>query len=170
MRSPAAKPRLASREERTRSPLDTAELDAAVGFWLRLAQHQDLRAFGERFAGTGVNQLGYAVLLVLDANPGCRPAELAEAVRVRQPNLVEPLEILVARGLVLREPDPRDRRAQALSLTPEGEGALVELKAAHAGLIEGYREALGREDYERLIGLLRRFTRARTDNAVKQVT
>ncbi len=71
---------------------------------------------------------------------------------------------------MLREPDPRDRRAQALSLTPEGEGALVELKAAHAGLIEGYREALGREDYERLIGLLRRFTRARTDNAVKQVT
>ena len=170
MKSPAAKPHLPSRGERGRAPLDTAELDAAVGFWLRLAQQQDLRAFGERFGGTGVNQLGYAILLVLEANPGCRPAELAEAVRVRPPNLVEPLEILVARGLALREPDPRDRRAQALSLTPEGAATLIELKAAHAGLIEGYREALGREDYRRLIGLLRRFTEARTNNPVKRIT
>ncbi len=140
--------------------MDTAELDAAVGFWLRLAQQQDLRAFGERFARTGVNQLGYALLLVLEANPGCRPAELGDAVRVRQPNLVEPLEALVARGLVLRTRDPTDRRAQALTLTREGEAVLGELKTAHAGLIDGYRAALGAEDYERLIGLLRRFTRA----------
>ena len=143
-----------------RAPLDTAELDAAVGFWLRLAQQQDLRAFDERFVDSGVNQLAYAVLLVLEANPGCRPVELAEAVRVRPPNLVEPLEILVARGLVLRAPDPHDRRAQALSLTPEGCEALADLKADHAGLIEGYRAALGGEDYERLIALLRRFTHA----------
>ena len=146
--------------DRGRAPLDTAELDAAVGFWLRLAQQQDLRAFGDRFAGTGVNQLGYAMLLVLEASPGARPAELAEAVRVRQPNLVEPLEGLVARGLVLREPDPRDRRAQALSLTPQGKAALSELKAVHEGLIEQYRTALGAEDYEILIALLRRFTGA----------
>lgn len=146
--------------DRGRAPLDTAELDAAVGLWLRLAQQQDLRAFGERFAGTGVNQLGYAILLVLEANPGARPAELAEAVRVRPPNLVEPLEVLVARGLVLRAPDPRDRRAQALSLTREGDGLLSELRAAHGGLIERYRAALGAEDYDRLIALLRRFTAA----------
>ena len=144
--------------DRGRAPLDTAELDAAVGFWLRLAQQQDLRAFGDHFAGTGVNQLGYAILLVLEANPGARPAELADAVRVRQPNLVEPLEILVARGLVLRAPDPRDRRAQALSLTPEGTAALSELKAAHGQLIQRYREALGAEGYDRLIALLRGFT------------
>ena len=149
-----------ARSPRGRAPLDTAELDAAVGFWLRLAQQQDLRAFGERFADTGINQLAYAVLLVLEANPGCRPAELAEAVRVRPPNLVEPLEILVARGMVLREPDPLDRRAQALSLTPEGLEALAGLKADHASLIEGYRAALGSEDYGRLIALLRRFTQA----------
>ena len=146
---------------RGRTPLDTAELDAAVGFWLRLAQQQDLRAFGERFAETGINQLAYAVLLVLEANSGCRPAELAEAVQVRPPNLVEPLEILVARSLVLRAPDPRDRRAQALSLTPEGRETLAGLKADHAGLIDGYRAALGAEDYEQLIALLRRFTQAR---------
>ena len=96
-------------------------------------------------------------VLVLEANPGCRPAALAAAVRVRQPNLVEPLEGLVREGLVSRAPDPRDGRAQALALTAAGERRLGELKAVHAGLIDGYRAALGAKDYEALIMLLRRF-------------
>jgi hypothetical protein len=45
-----------------------------------------------------------------------------------------------------------------LALTGEGTRLLAELKAAHAGMIDGYRAALGPEDYERLVGLLRRFT------------
>ena len=146
-----------------RTPLDTAELDAAVGFWLRLAQQRDLRAFNDRFAAAAISQLAYAILLVLQANPGCRAAALAAAVRVRQPNLVEPLEILVARGLISRAQDPSDGRAQVLALTAEGGELLGELKAAHAGLIDGYRAALGAADYDRLVALLRRFTDVRQD-------
>jgi len=153
MKSPAPRP----------APLDTAELDAAVGFWLRLAQQRDLRAFNDRFGGAAISQLAYAVLLVLEANPGRRAAALAGAVRVRQPNLVEPLEILAARGLISRAQDPSDGRAQVLALTAEGAELLGELKAAHAGLIEGYREALGPADYDRLVALLRRFTDVRQD-------
>src|SRR5690242_7447155 len=100
-----------------RSPLDTAELDAAVGFWLRLAQQRDLRTFQQRFAESGIGQLAYAILLVLEANPGCRQSDLAAAVRIRQPNLVEPMDQLAARSLVTRTPDPSDRRAQVLALT-----------------------------------------------------
>lgn len=136
---------------------DASELEAAVGFWLRLAQQRDLRAFNDRFAEAGVSQLTYAILLVLEANPGCRPAGLAAAVRVRQPNLVEPLDALVREGLVSRAPDPRDGRAQALALTAEGKRRLGELKAVHSGLIDSYRAALGKADYEALVTLLRRF-------------
>ncbi len=100
---------------------------------------------------------------MLEANPGCRPAELGEAVRVRQPNLGEPLETLVALGLVSRTPDPRDRRAQALALTDDGARRLGELKAAHAVLIAGYRDALGPDGYAQLIDLLQRFTDPRDD-------
>ena len=141
-----------------RSPLDTAELDAALGFWLRLAQNRDLKSFQARFAGSGIGQLAYAILLVLEANPGCRASDLGAAVRVRQPNLVEPLEALAARGLISREPDARDRRAQAMALTEAGVRLLTELKAAHAEMIAGYREALGAEGYDQLLELLRRFT------------
>lgn len=137
--------------------LDTAELDEAVGLWLRLAQQQDLRLFNQAFEGSGISQVLFAILLAIAANPGCRQADLGAVLRIRQPNLVEPLDSLIARGLVLREPDPRDRRAQTLALTPAGEARLDELRAAHDRLIASYRERLGEASYRELVELLRSF-------------
>lgn len=137
--------------------IDTAPLDGAVGFWLRLGQQQDLRRFNRTFTHEGASQLVYSLLLLIEANPRCRQADLGAALHIRQPNLVEPIEGLIARGSVQRRPDPEDRRAQTLELTAEGETLLARLRAAHDALIEGYRERLGSEDYERLVGLLRRF-------------
>ena len=140
--------------------LDARELEAALGLWLRLAQQKDLRAFSRRFAGSGLSQLQYAAMLVIDANPGCRQSELGPALRIRQPNLVEPLEALSARGLVSRRADPRDRRAQTLELTSAGRRLLAELRASHAELIDGYRARLGEDGYARLVELLRSFVEA----------
>jgi DNA-binding MarR family transcriptional regulator len=140
--------------------LDASELEAALGLWLRMAQQKDLRAFSRRFASSGLSQLQYAALLVIDANPGCRQSELGPALRIRQPNLVEPLEALAAQGLVSRQADPRDRRAQTLELTSTGRRLLAELRASHAALIDGYRARLGEDGYARLLELLRRFVEA----------
>jgi DNA-binding MarR family transcriptional regulator len=140
--------------------MDTSELDGAVGLWLRLAQQQSARQFGQAFEGTGVGQVPFAILTAIAANPGCRQADLGAVLRIRQPNLVEPIEALIARGLVARRPDPRDRRAQTLALTPEGEAEVGRLLERHRRLLAGYRERLGAEDYDRLIALLRRFVAA----------
>lgn len=142
----------------TNSPgLDAEELETAVGLWLRLAQQKDLRGFTRGFAESGISQPQYAILLVIAANPGCRQAELGTALRIRQPNLVEPLESLAARGLIARRADPRDRRAQTLDLTPAGRALLDQLRASHEELIGSYRARLGREGYEQLIALLKAF-------------
>jgi DNA-binding MarR family transcriptional regulator len=137
--------------------LDAFELEAAVGFWLRLGQQQDLRRFNRALSSAGVTQISFSILLLIAGNPGRRQADLAAALRVRQPNLVEPIESLITRGLVFREPDPDDRRAQVLGLTPEGRLFVGRLRAVHGRLIDGYRAALGQDDYEQLIRLLRRF-------------
>jgi DNA-binding MarR family transcriptional regulator len=137
--------------------LDAGELEQAVGLWLRLAQQKDLKAFTRRFAESGISQLHYAVLLVIDANPGCRQSELGSALRIKQPNLVEPLESLAGRGLIERKADPRDRRAQTLALTADGRRLLGRLRTEHGELIEGYRSRLGPEGYRQLVALLRAF-------------
>ena len=143
----------------TRGPpgLDARELENAVGLWLRLAQQRDLREFTRRFALTDISQLQYAALLVIAANPGCRQADLGNMLRIRQPNLVEPLESLTDRGLIVRRPDPRDGRAQTLALTAAGATLLEDLQAVHEELIGSYRARLGPDDYRRLVELLRAF-------------
>ena len=137
--------------------LDADALEGAVGFWLRLAQQQDLRGFNRMFASFGVSQLAYSMLLLIAANPGCRQADLGLILHIRQPNLVEPIDSLIARGLVQRRPDPDDRRAQTLALTPDGEALLARLRTAHDGLIDRYRERVGPQAYDQLIALLRCF-------------
>ena len=137
--------------------LEASELETALGFWLRLAQQQDLRRFNALFAGQGITQLLYAILLVVAANPGCRQSALGARLRIRQPNMVEPIDQLIGRGLMARAPDPRDRRAQTLSLTPAGDALLAGLRASHDGLTRGYRERLGPERYDQLADLLRLF-------------
>jgi DNA-binding MarR family transcriptional regulator len=139
--------------------LEAGELEQAVGLWLRLAQQADLRDFTRRFADAAISQVQYAILLVVDANPGCRQADLSGVLRMRQPNLVEPLEVLTARGLVMRRPDPRDRRAQILGLTEAGQMLLEELRVAHDDLIDAYQERLGPEGYRRLVELLSAFVK-----------
>jgi DNA-binding MarR family transcriptional regulator len=143
--------------EPARTGLDTSELELALGFWLRLAQQLDQREYTRRLAASGLNPLAYSILLVVEANPGCRQTDLGSALRIRQPNLVEPLETLATRGLISRAPDPRDRRAQVLALTADGSEQLAALKATHGAMIEGYRARLGDEGYGQLIALLRAF-------------
>ena len=143
-------------DTKTRS-LDASELESAVGLWLRLAQQQDLRLFNRAFAAAGVTQLTYSMLLLIGDMPGCRQTDLSLALRIRQPNLVEPIESLMSRGLVSRRPDPADRRAQTLSLTDQGRALVERLRETHAALIGGYRQKMGPEAYDQLIELLRRF-------------
>ena len=49
---------------------------------------------------------------------------MAEAIRYDKTRLIALLEGLEGRGLVRREPDPRDRRARVVRLTPAGTRAL----------------------------------------------
>ncbi len=137
--------------------LDAGELEAALGLWLRLAQQKDLRGFKRRFAESGVGEVDYAILLVVEANPGCRQSDLAETLRMRQPNLSPPLDALEGRGLIERRPDPRDRRAQSLHVTAKGRGLLARLRREHEALIASYRARLGEEGYAQLVRLLRDF-------------
>ncbi len=139
------------------SGADAGELEGAVGFWLRLAQQQDLKAFNRLFADNGITQPLYAMLLAVAAKPGLRQADIGERLHMRQPNLVEPIDTLIGRGLIVRRPDPNDGRAQAIDLTPAGAALLERLRAAHDQLIASYRDRLGADRYAQLVDLLRAF-------------
>jgi DNA-binding MarR family transcriptional regulator len=63
---------------------------------------------------------GYVVLNALDDAPQSTQAALAEEIGAVKTRIIATLDGLQAAGLIAREPDPADRRARLLSITPEG--------------------------------------------------
>ncbi|MFC9295053.1 MarR family winged helix-turn-helix transcriptional regulator [Streptomyces sp. NPDC057011] len=62
----------------------------------------------------------YSVLLGLDDEPVRTQAALARDIGADKTRIIGVLDDLEERGLIRRQPDPADRRARVLSLTPEG--------------------------------------------------
>ncbi|MFI6472916.1 MarR family winged helix-turn-helix transcriptional regulator [Streptomyces sp. NPDC050516] len=68
----------------------------------------------------GLAMWAYSVLLHLEDEPVRTQSALAQAIGADKTRIIGVLDDLERRGLILRRPDPADRRARLLSLTPEG--------------------------------------------------
>jgi DNA-binding MarR family transcriptional regulator len=131
-------------------------LDDRLGFWLRLAQQSAFDAFHRAMAPLGLTPGRLGALLLLEAHPAMRQSALAEALRVKPPNLAVLLAGLEAEGLIRRAEDAQNRRANLLRLTPAGRALLKRAKAqealVEASLCDGMEEA----ERAALIAALRR--------------
>jgi len=74
----------------------------------------------EALAAEGMKMWHHVVLSAVRDLAPVAQADLGRGVRLDPKDLVGVLNDLQAAGLVLREPDPRDRRKNAVSLTDEG--------------------------------------------------
>jgi DNA-binding MarR family transcriptional regulator len=142
--------------ERERSDLD---LDALAVFSRisRLSRHLDL-ARREAFTTHGIESWEFDVLAAL--RRAGRPYQLSPGRLLRETlvtsgTMTNRVDRLVARGYVVRHPDPDDRRGVIVQLTAEGE-AVVD--AAFGELLEAERaflEPLPAEQRRELATLLR---------------
>ncbi len=68
----------------------------------------------------GISMWGYVVLNALRDAPQSTQAALAEKIGADKTRIIATLDDLQAAGLISRAPDPADRRARLLSITPAG--------------------------------------------------
>ena len=108
--------------------LEFGMLPSLVGFHLRLAQVAVFRDFVETMGSLDVTPGLFAVLVLIEANPGLRQTALAQAVRLDRSTIVPIVDKLENRKLVQRRASLRDRRSNALFLTAEGAALLRRLK------------------------------------------
>jgi DNA-binding MarR family transcriptional regulator len=111
--------------------LEASGLHRQLGFVLRQAYTavwQDLIRTLEPF---GLKPQTYATLLLVEATPGCKQQDVADALDIQRPNIVALIDRLVEAGWLRRETNPSDRRSYALSLTEAGNKLLAESRAAH---------------------------------------
>jgi DNA-binding MarR family transcriptional regulator len=92
---------------------DLAAMIVPLGRALMAAELPVLRAHD-------IPMWGYAVLLALGESPTRTQAALAAAIGADKTRLIPVLDELQDRGLIERRPDPADRRARLLSVTPSG--------------------------------------------------
>ena len=73
-----------------------------------------------RAKARGTTRAQWIVLFRLRQQEGLSQVDLAEVLELQPISLVRLLDRLVEHGLLERRPDPRDRRANKLFLTPSG--------------------------------------------------
>ena len=68
----------------------------------------------------GLRMLSYSVLSVVSSHAGIRQSQLADALALERPNIVQLIDELEQLGWIVRNRDPGDRRAWIVSSTAEG--------------------------------------------------
>src|SRR5215813_7742820 len=94
---------------------------ADTGYLLALASRRWNEILEQRFADSGFAEVraSYGALLVpLFEEDGLRLGELARRARLSKQSVTTMARLLERDGLVSRNPDPNDRRASRLLLTP----------------------------------------------------
>src|SRR5690349_4139866 len=77
----------------------------------------------------GLSMWGYAVLSRLAGQPMETQQALAKSIGYDKSRLIALLDDLESDGLLTRQPDPADRRARTVTLTPSGKSRLRAAKA-----------------------------------------
>lgn len=163
-RSAVAKSAVAKRARRSAAvaapdlekEIDLGFLGDAVGFHLRTAHEAAFRAFLQRVGDSNTPPWRFAILALIDANPGLTQVALARATRRDTSSLTPALDDLCDRGLVTRIRQVHDRRSYALKLTPLGKKALRPLKAVAEAHERELDRLVGREQRAQFIQTLKR--------------
>ncbi|MBJ7328527.1 MAG: MarR family transcriptional regulator [Solirubrobacteraceae bacterium] len=98
------------------------------------------------------------LLVVLAQHGPLRQARLSERSGIDKASLVGLLNLLQERGLIVRDADPADRRAHAVSITPDGV-VLLE-RAAELAAGDDFLSALSVKEQQTLVELLARVVAA----------
>lgn len=138
--------------------LARGDLESAIGFHVRLAWVAMEQRFSKVMAGTGVTPSLYAILVVIEHNPGCRISDLCRAVGISPTNIVPPIAALLSRGLIFRDFSVQDRRTKRLRLTAAGEAYVAELRQRHEAIASHFTAKLGPAGMSQLLGFLRLFS------------
>lgn len=94
---------------------------------LNLAAGYAQRQVGERLATLDSRKWHYATLAALEEFGPASQSGLSDRTGIYRSDLVATINELTARGLVVRAPDPADRRRNAITLTDEGRRHLKHL-------------------------------------------
>lgn len=115
-------------------------VDAEITWLLHRAAQRMHVVTGEQAEKHGLSLRDHIIMSAVDKAPGMTQVELAKTVGLDKTTLMSQLDRLEQQGLMIRRPDPRDRRARIPELTQAGDQVRAKVAAASA---TAEAEALG---------------------------
>ncbi|PNU06809.1 MarR family winged helix-turn-helix transcriptional regulator [Novosphingobium guangzhouense] len=109
---------------------------------MRDLHHRMHRVFNDRVRERGTSLAQLKLLMLLERAGPIRSTDIAEALGQAPRTVTEAVDALERDGLAMRTPDPTDRRAKQISLTPAG-GTMAQDAAP-------YRDAFAAEFFANL--------------------
>jgi DNA-binding MarR family transcriptional regulator len=146
------------RARRKNGAVKMTPLSGYVGYALRRAQLVIFADFNHTLAKLDLRPGQFAVLVMIDQNPGTSQSSVSAALGIQKANFVATIADLEKRGLVRRRKSETDGRTYSLGLTARGRSLLQ-----HASELQSVHEArviaqIGNEGRLQLLGLLDRLS------------
>lgn len=139
-------------------PVSIEGLMSLSGYLLRQAQLFVFDDFNQRLAPLDLRPAQYSVLSVTRENPGLSQMALSHVLGIGRSGIVPLLDVLEARGLVMRRP-AADRRSHALYLTAKGRALLARADVLVQQNQDRIIAKVGRRNHEQLLKILEVFGR-----------
>lgn len=114
------------------------------------------RLLAAGLGGVDARRHHYVVLAVLDDVGSASQAELSRRTTIDRSDMVATINELADKDLVVREPDPTDRRRNVVSLTPAGRRQLRKLDTILGKVQDTLLAPLTARERDQLVQLLTR--------------
>ena len=117
---------------------------------------------------SGLGASDFAILELL-LHRGRQPVNtIGRRVDLTSGAITSAVDRLEAQGLVVRTPDPEDRRTRFVSLTPKGAARIRDVFGVHKRTMEGVTSSLTTAERETLINLIKKLGRGAEGQLAKR--
>lgn len=130
-------------------------LFARPGFLVRRLHQIHVAMFFEECQSQNVTPVQYAILTTLSVIPDLDQTSLGQEVGLDRTTTADVVKRLEDRGLVIRRPNPSDKRLRHVRLTPEGETVVESLRGDMARAQERLLAPLRPAERTMLMDLMR---------------
>lgn len=121
------------------------------------------RRWVEALEPVGLSPHEFRALATIESTENPRVGIVAQALRITPRSATEVVDSLETAGLVVREPDPTDRRAVIVVLTARGHEVLAQGQHARSLSHEQHLSGLSDAERDQLAALLRRVIETSSD-------
>ncbi len=144
--------------------IKSIDLAATPGHLIRRAQQIAVAIFAEHLSVFDITPVQFAILNALLDSPGIDQVSLAKRVAFDPATSGSVIGRLEAKGWVVRQADPTDRRRKLLVVTPQGTQALASIQADVARVQQQILSPLPKEDQQHFVNLLSRLVQGHEAN------